>query len=143
MKAQDIDRKTFLPSASRFQPFAGYWAFCWSFIFVWLQGYAVFLRGNWKISKFIFNYGSIALVAAIGLGWKFVKGTRFHRSKNVDLASDLHFFDALTEHYRYESEAAPATVKDKILANFFLTPYERILFLACLSAFERYCKARS
>lgn len=110
------------------------------------SGYRATLSSFEVIGRFLSSfsiYGSIALVAAIGLGWKFVKGTRFHRSKDVDLASDLHFFDALTEHYRYESEAAPATVKDKILANFFLTPYERILFLACLSAFERYCKARS
>ncbi|KAK7407832.1 hypothetical protein QQX98_010003 [Neonectria punicea] len=119
MKAQGIDRNTFLPSVSRYQPFAGYWAFCWSFLFLWLQGYAVFLKGNWEISTFIFNYGIIALAAAVGLGWKIAKRTPFHRSEDVDLVSGLQFFDALTEHYRQEREAAPVTVKDKILAKVF------------------------
>jgi amino acid transporter len=35
MKAQGIDRKEFLPSPSRFQPFAGWWALCWAFLFLW------------------------------------------------------------------------------------------------------------
>jgi yeast amino acid transporter len=35
MKAQGIDRQSFLPNISRFQPYAGYWAFFWAFIFLW------------------------------------------------------------------------------------------------------------
>jgi hypothetical protein len=35
LKAQDIDRKAFLPAVSRWQPYAGYWAFFWAFIFLW------------------------------------------------------------------------------------------------------------
>ncbi|RMJ18276.1 hypothetical protein CDV36_002040 [Fusarium kuroshium] len=119
IKAQGIDRKTLLHSQSRFQPFAGYWAFFWAFLFLWLQGYAVFLKGNWKVSTFIFNYGIIAFAAAVGLGWKIIKRTPFHRSEDVDLVSGLQFFDALTEHYRQEREGAPVTVKDKLLAKLF------------------------
>ncbi|RSL83681.1 hypothetical protein CEP52_016650 [Fusarium oligoseptatum] len=119
IKAQGIDRKALLHSQSRFQPFAGYWAFFWAFLFLWLQGYAVFLKGNWKVSTFIFNYGIIAFAAAVGLGWKIIKRTPFHRSEDVDLVSGLQFFDALTEHYRQEREGAPVTVKDKLLAKLF------------------------
>jgi len=36
MKAQSIDRDTFLPVKSRFQPYAGYWALCCAFVFLWL-----------------------------------------------------------------------------------------------------------
>ncbi|KAJ0424043.1 amino acid permease/ SLC12A domain-containing protein [Aspergillus carlsbadensis] len=119
LKAQGIDKKTFLPSVSKVQPFAGYWAFCWAFLFLWVQGYSVFVKGNWKVSTFIFNYGIIALAGVIGIGWKIFKCTPFHKSKDVDLVSDLEFFDALTEHYRHEREAAPVTVKDKIMAKIF------------------------
>ncbi|CAI6095196.1 unnamed protein product [Clonostachys chloroleuca] len=119
MKAQGIDRKAFLPTRSRWQPFAGYWAFGWSFLFLWLQGYAVFLHGNWQVSTFIFNYGIIAFAAVIGIAWKLVKRTRFHRSKEIDLHSGLDFFEALTEHYRREREDAPQSFKDKVLAKLF------------------------
>ncbi|RDW86477.1 uncharacterized protein DSM5745_03119 [Aspergillus mulundensis] len=119
LKAQAIDKKNFLPSVSRFQPYAGYWAFFWAFLFLWIQGYAVFVKGNWEVSTFIFNYGIIALASIIGIGWKIFKRTPFHKSIDVDLASGLEFFDALTEHYRHERETAPVTVKDKIMAKIF------------------------
>ncbi|KAM0214167.1 hypothetical protein ACHAQI_003791 [Fusarium lateritium] len=119
MKSQGIDRETFLPVKSRFQPYAGYWALCCASIFLWIQGYAVFLKGNWNTATFIFNYGIIVLAGSIGLGWKLFKKTHFHRASEVDLVSYLYFFDALTEHYRHEREAAPQNLKDKILAKVF------------------------
>lgn len=61
----------------------------------------------------------IAFTAVIGIGWKIIKRTPFHRSKDVDLVSDLEFFDALTEHYKREREAEPVTIKEKILAKIF------------------------
>ncbi|RJE18743.1 hypothetical protein PHISCL_08917 [Aspergillus sclerotialis] len=119
MRAQHVDRKTFVQNPSRFLPFGGYWAFFWAFLFLWIQGYAVFLDGQWEISTFIFNYGIIALAGGIGICWKIIKRTPFHHSKDVDLVSGLEFFSSLTEYYRNEREAAPVTVKDKILAKIF------------------------
>ena len=55
--------------------------------------------------------------------------TPFHQSKDVDLFSGLGFFDALTEHYRQEREAAPVTVKDRIMAKVFqLVAFEAMAF---------------
>ncbi|KXT00197.1 hypothetical protein AC578_7024 [Pseudocercospora eumusae] len=119
MKAQCIDRDKFLIFKSRWMPFAGYWAFGWAFLFLWLQGYAVFLKGKWAISTFIFNYGIIGLAALIGIGWKIVKRTKVHRAKDIDLASDLDFFETLTEHYRHLREDVPMGYKDKIMAKIF------------------------
>ena len=65
MKTQGIDRNEFLPAKSRFQPFAGYWAAVWSFVFLWVQGYAVFLKGNWDVPQFIFNYGIVSTALTI------------------------------------------------------------------------------
>lgn len=84
-----------------------------------VKGYAVFLKGNWSAATYIFNYGIIGLALVIGIGWKVVKRTPFRRAGQVDLTSGLELFDALTEHYRREREAAPDSVKDKILARVF------------------------
>ncbi|EAL20972.1 hypothetical protein CNBD5730 [Cryptococcus deneoformans B-3501A] len=120
MKVQNIDRKEFLPVYSKFQPFAGYWALCWACLFIWLQGYSVFLKGNWNVATFIFNYGIIALAGAIGLFFKIYERTPFHKSKDVDLHSDLDFFDALNQYYQQKKDdSPPATVKDKIMAKLF------------------------
>jgi yeast amino acid transporter len=35
MRVQGIEKKKFLPITSRFQPYAGYWAFFWAFLFLW------------------------------------------------------------------------------------------------------------
>ncbi|KAI5196571.1 hypothetical protein E4T38_08452 [Aureobasidium subglaciale] len=117
IKAQKIDRHVYLPTISRYQPYAGYWAFFWASIFLWIQGYAVFLKGNWDVATFVFNYGIIALA-----GGMVVKGTRFHRRGVVDLVSDRDFFDALTEHYRIEREvggSGTSTVTGRIMAKLF------------------------
>ena len=84
-----------------------------------VQGYAVFLRGNWYVAIFIFNYGIIGLALVIGIGWKVVKRTPFRQPGEVDLTSGLDLFDALTDHYGREREAAPESMKDKILAKVF------------------------
>ncbi|KAI4729971.1 putative amino acid transporter [Aureobasidium sp. EXF-10728] len=109
IKAQHIDRTIYLPNISCWQPYAAYWAFFWASVFLWVQGYAVFLEGKWSVATFIFNYGIIALAGGIGLVWKIVKRTRFLRSKEVDLLSGCDFFDALTEHYRNPRETDEVT----------------------------------
>jgi len=122
VKAQNIERQTYLPHLSRWQPYAAFWAFFWASIFLWVQGYAVFLKGNWDVATFIFNYGIIALAGGIGLVWKVVKGTRFQRSKVTDLVSGCEFFDALTEFYRNEREADGAgadTLRGRVMAKLF------------------------
>ncbi|WVR04390.1 hypothetical protein IAU60_001392 [Kwoniella sp. DSM 27419] len=120
MKAQGIDRKTFLPVSSRLQPYAGYWALFWAPFFLIVQGYAVFLKGNWSVATFIFNYGIIALAGGIGLGFKIFDKTRFWRKKEVDLQSDVAFFDSLTEYYQnVREEAGPLNLKDRILEKIF------------------------
>jgi amino acid transporter len=66
------------------------------------------------------TYSQIAFAAVIGLGFKIFGKTRFYRSKEVDLFTDLDFFEALDDHYqRVKDENPPATVKDKIIAKMF------------------------
>lgn len=37
----------------------------------------------------------------------------------MDLVADLEFFDVLTKHYQQECEAAPDTMKGRIMAKIF------------------------
>ncbi|WVQ76327.1 hypothetical protein IAR50_005992 [Cryptococcus sp. DSM 104548] len=120
MKAQGIDRQTFVPVPSKVMPYGAYWACFWGFIFLWVQGYSVFLKGNWNVATFIFNYGIIALAGAIGLAFKIVQRTPFHRSKDVDLETDLDFFEALDNYYQsHQGCDVPLTYKDKVMAKLF------------------------
>ncbi|CAH0052283.1 unnamed protein product [Clonostachys solani] len=119
MKAQNIDKKSFLPVVSRLQPYAGYWAFFWSFFFLWVQGYAVFLDGKWDVATFIFNYGIIGLATVIAIFWKIFKRTAWHKSKDVDLRSGLEFFEALDDHYRQERENDPPSKFGRALEKVF------------------------
>ncbi|KAL6248932.1 hypothetical protein RBB50_003995 [Rhinocladiella similis] len=61
----------------------------------------------------------IALAGGIGLDWKIVKRTPIHRGKDVALTTGLQFSKALTEHYQHMREAAPNSLKDKIMAKIF------------------------
>lgn len=62
IKAQGLLREDYLHVRSRFGPWCGYWAFGWAFLFLWVQGYSVFLKGNWDVATFIFNYGIVSVV---------------------------------------------------------------------------------
>ncbi|UOH81250.1 hypothetical protein LQV05_003918 [Cryptococcus neoformans] len=64
------------------------------------SGLRRFLKGNWDVATFIFNYSIIALVGGIGLGFKIFARTLFHRSNDVDLKTDLDFFDAIDSYYQ-------------------------------------------
>jgi len=59
------------------------------------------------------------LAGGIGLGFKIFGKTPFHHSKDVDLHTDLDFFDALDAHYEKEIENGPHGVKEKIMAKLF------------------------
>jgi amino acid transporter len=119
MKAQGLDRKTFLPYRSRLQPFAAWYAFVMSFIILILSGYTLFYPGAFAADLFIFQCkryfgqvekhfltdnlhmhvidGMVFIVLAIIIGWKVIKRTRFLRGSEVDLHSDLQELDDYTE----------------------------------------------
>jgi amino acid transporter len=84
-----------------------------------IQGYGVFIKGNWDVATLIFNYGLIFVAGAIALGWKIIKKTKFQRASEIDLHSGLEHFEKLTEYYRNEREGKPVKLSDKIMAKIF------------------------
>lgn len=55
LKAQGIDRNTFLPYRSRFQPFAAWYALIMSVLVLFFSGYELFYPGNFAADLFIFQ----------------------------------------------------------------------------------------
>lgn len=102
------------------------------------SGLCIFLKGSWDVATFIFNYGivnpyfsfndftrrlmvlKIALAGGLGLGFKVFARTPFHRSKDVDLKSDLDFLDAIDSYYQDFKDDHPSTAfQEKILVKIF------------------------
>lgn len=79
------------------------------------QRYACSLKSRWSVATFTFDYRILGLALVIGIGWQVIKRTPFRRSGDVDLTSGLEPFDALTDHYRCERQAAAESLKDKVL----------------------------
>lgn len=107
MKKQGLDRKTFLPYRSIFQPYAAWYAFIMSTCVLIISGYTLFYPGEFKVDLFIFQYGMIFIVLAVIIGWKLIKRTRFLRGTEVDLVSDLREIEEYTEDFEAREAAKP------------------------------------
>ena len=87
--AQRIDRSAFTFKAW-FQPYACTITLVVVFIMVWLQGYTVFLPGNWSLDTFLFSYLMCFVDIFIFVVWKIYKRTKYRSSpKDVDLTTGL------------------------------------------------------
>lgn len=86
---QGINRESFTFKAW-FQPWACAITFVVVFIMVWLQGYTVFLPGNWSLSTFLFSYMMCFIDIAIFFVWKVFRRTKYQSNpEQVDLVSGL------------------------------------------------------
>lgn len=79
IKKQGLDRATFLPYRSRFQPFAAWYALVMSLCVLGISGYYLFLPGAFLADQFVFAYGMVFVVLAIIIVWKPLKRTRLWR----------------------------------------------------------------
>ncbi|KAH6655392.1 putative general amino acid permease [Truncatella angustata] len=98
LKAQGIDRKT-LPYMGKLQPYAAWYACVMTFVMAFMNGYTIFLPGNWDISSFLFSYMMIFLFPVLFLVWKVIHRTRFHKPAKVDLQQDLAGIEEYTRNY--------------------------------------------
>ncbi|KAL7010084.1 general amino acid permease agp2 [Cystobasidiomycetes sp. EMM_F5] len=117
LKAQGLDRKTFLPYTSRYQPFAAWYALIMSILVLGISGYTLFLPGNFAADQFIFAYGMIFVVIAIYIGWKIVKRTRFWRGHEIDFVTDLQDINDYTEDFEAREALIPKKRVDKIMSK--------------------------
>ncbi|KAK6530579.1 hypothetical protein TWF281_007421 [Arthrobotrys megalospora] len=92
--AQGLDRKNKLPFCGMFQPWLAYYSLFFTFIMTFVGGFSVFLPGFWSLPTFFFSYTMPFMFPVIFLVWKFVKGTKWVRSKDADLVEGLDEIEA-------------------------------------------------
>lgn len=109
-KKQGFDRNT-LPYKGWLQPYCAYFCAIACGLFVFLSGFAVFLKGNWTWSQFIFNYIMIPFDLAVFLFWKFWKKTKFKSLDEIDLYSGL---EEVEEHEANVEIKKPKHVWERI-----------------------------
>lgn len=75
MRVQGVPRST-LPWMAPFQPYAAWVGFIGSVILTLINGFGVFLKGNWDTSNFIAAYIGIPIFIIPILGWKLFKQSK-------------------------------------------------------------------
>lgn len=63
-------------------------------IILFIQGYTVFLPGQWSTQTFFFYYAMIIVCAVLFIGWKVIKKTKFVKPEEADLVWDKPIIDA-------------------------------------------------
>ncbi|KAF2717105.1 hypothetical protein K431DRAFT_277631 [Polychaeton citri CBS 116435] len=86
MKAQGLDRAS-LPWRAPFQPYTAWYGLIGSTVITLVQGFSVFLKGNWNASDFIASYIGIPIFIVPIIGWKLYHKTKFARAGTIDLWS--------------------------------------------------------
>ncbi len=86
MAAQDVPRST-LPATSWVMPWGAYYAFFSSVFVLFMQGYTVFLKGEWSSTNFIYSYIAPAAFVVLFCSWKLIKRTKWKRAHEVDLVT--------------------------------------------------------
>lgn len=127
IKAQGLDRETFLPTRSRFQPYAAYWGLSMSTTVLVLSGYTLFYPGQFNATQFVWACepreagwvwtnklilqiiadGMVFIVIAIVIGWKLVKRSKFLSPLEVDLHTDLAEIEDYTREFNERQKLAP------------------------------------
>ncbi|KAL8739057.1 MAG: hypothetical protein Q9181_000239 [Wetmoreana brouardii] len=95
---QGLSRDTFAYKG-RWQPFLAWYAFSGCITMVFLNGYAVFIHGNWKITSFFFSYTTVGVFPLLYFGWKILKRTKVIKPEEVDLHKDVEEIDEYTRNY--------------------------------------------
>jgi amino acid transporter len=86
-----------------------------NFVLLFLQGYTVFLEGNWNLSSFLFAYFMIFFVVGVAIAWKLLKRPRWHSPADIDITSGKKEID----EYEEALVEPPLTRFDRILGIIF------------------------
>ncbi|KAF2131662.1 hypothetical protein P153DRAFT_365231 [Dothidotthia symphoricarpi CBS 119687] len=97
-QVQGIDRDT-LPYKGILQPYAAYYGLTCTFIMTFVGGYTVFLDGQWDVPSFLFSYMMVFLFPVIFVGWKLIKRTKWVKTQEMDLVTDLAEIDEYTRTF--------------------------------------------
>ncbi|KAI4161147.1 MAG: hypothetical protein L6R39_000107 [Caloplaca ligustica] len=96
--AQGLSRDT-LPYKGRWQPFLAWYALCGCLVMALMNGFTVFIHGNWTITTFFFCYTMVGVFPVLYFGWKLLRGTKIIKLSEVDLHKDVEEIDEYTRNY--------------------------------------------
>ncbi|KAI4290547.1 MAG: hypothetical protein L6R35_000160 [Caloplaca aegaea] len=88
-----------LPYKGWYQPFLAWYAFCGCIVMILMNGFTVFIRGNWQITNFFFCYTMVGVFPILYFGWKILKGTKIIKLTEVDLRKDVAEIEEYTQNY--------------------------------------------
>ncbi|KXN89850.1 Dicarboxylic amino acid permease [Leucoagaricus sp. SymC.cos] len=93
LKAQGIDRSK-LPFSSKLQPFAAWYATCFTLLICITSGWKVFLRGHWMTDQFVTNYIPLILFPILYVGARIYYRQGPIKAKDMDFVSNLAEIEA-------------------------------------------------
>lgn len=73
-----------------------------------LQGFTVFLKGNWNVSNFIAAYITVPIFILSYVIWKLVKRTKMIPLAEIDFVTGRRELDEMeaVDHERYKPDSA-------------------------------------
>ncbi|GAA6028004.1 hypothetical protein JCM8097_001825 [Rhodosporidiobolus ruineniae] len=95
-KKQGIDRNEF-PFKAPLQPYASYFGLFMLLVIIFLNGFSVFLHGNWAVGDFIVDYVTCWIFIVLYIGWKLFKRTKFVRLESMDFFTGRRELDQMAE----------------------------------------------
>ena len=88
-----------LPYKGIWQPFLAWYAFAGCLTMVFVNGFAVFIHGNWDVTTFFFSYTMVGVFPTLYFGWKLIKRTSIIKLGEVDLYRDVAEIDEYTRNF--------------------------------------------
>ncbi|KAH7026719.1 amino acid permease/ SLC12A domain-containing protein [Microdochium trichocladiopsis] len=95
LRYNGISRDADIPWKSPLQPYLAWFAICFCLLVALTNGFDAFFPGKFSAKTFVPPYVNIPIFAALFLGYKFTKGTRFVKASEMDLWSGKAEVDAL------------------------------------------------
>ena len=108
LKAQGVPEKD-MPFRAPFQPYLAWIAMIFFLIVIFLNGFFVFIKGNWSIDDFVTSYVGIPIFVVLYLFWKIFKRTPFVKPESCDLWTGKAAVDA-----EYWPERRPRNFLERI-----------------------------
>lgn len=117
LKAQGINRDEYVPYKAFGLPFLTWWSLFWFCLMLLMDGYTVFLKGQWDIQSFVFSYFMIAFFIVLFIGHKLYYRKPFVKASEMDFVSDIA---ELAEEDKYWEEHGFEQTKFDVYFSKFL-----------------------
>ncbi|CUM68250.1 uncharacterized protein PRCAT00005971001 [Priceomyces carsonii] len=127
VKAQGLDRDSF-PFKSWYQPWLAIIGGGSAFVMIFINTYTIFLPGLWDVKSFLFSYLMLFIDAAIFIGYKIIKRTKWRKASEVDLQTGLKEVDLHEEQFYQELEKVKGLSSDGNIQSKWYDRFFTVIF---------------